>query len=34
MTKKDYTNMDELENLFRCWYMDLMENKEHIHGLL
>lgn len=30
----NYTNMDELDNLFRSWYMDLMDNKEYIHGLL
>lgn len=32
--KHNYTNMDELDNLFRSWYMDLMDNKEYIHGLL
>lgn len=32
--KYNYTNMEELDNLFRSWYMDLMDNKEYIHGLL
>ena len=34
MMKYNYTYMEELDNLFRSWYMDLMENKEYIHGLL
>ena len=30
----NYTDINELDNLFRSWYMDLMSNKEYIHGLL
>jgi hypothetical protein len=30
----NYTDMEELEKIFRNWYMDLLDNKEYIHGLL
>lgn len=32
--KTNYTDMEELEKIFRNWYMDLLDNKEYIHGLL
>lgn len=30
----NYVDINELDNLFHSWYMDLMNNKEYIHGLL